>query len=209
MRRRVAPGSARETDLTPERSPGAPAGGWVGRVTRTSRPPAARTAPTALCVLLLALSGCGGRPGPLGPVGSGGSGAASEPASASASGSASGSATPTEPTGRPATVVLTRTGGLAGFADRLDVAPDGTVTGTRRAGTVSCRVAEALATTLVSSPAPTAEPAAGSDRITVTLDRLGTTVVLGEAQGADALSAAARSLLDDVQQPEGRRTVCR
>ena len=31
---------------------------------------------------------------------------------------------------------------------------------------------------------------------------------LGEAQGTDPLSSTARTLLDDVQLPDGRRTVC-
>lgn len=158
---------------------------------------AAPSRPVLGAVITLVLLG-------LGACGSGAAAPAGSPA-----GSVTPSATPTEPSGRPATVVLARTGGLAGFSDRLDIAPDGTVTGTTRSGEVSCRIDADLAATLVSGPAPTVAPAAGTDRMTVTLQRLGVTAALGEAQGADALSSAARALLDDVQQPEAARAVCR
>ncbi|MFQ6171859.1 hypothetical protein ACK8HX_09655 [Oryzobacter sp. R7] len=170
-------------------------------MTPTPRALVAPSRPGLGAVLTLVLLG-------LGACGSG----ATAPSGSSAGttvGSAAPSATPTEPSGRPATVVLTRTGGLAGFSDRLDIAPDGTVTGTTRSGEVSCRIDADLAAALVSGPAPTVAPAAGTDRMAVTLQRLGTTATLGEAQGPDALSTAARSLLDDVQQPEGARTICR
>jgi hypothetical protein len=43
----------------------------------------------------------------------------------------------------------------------------------------------------------------------VTLTRDAGTADLGEAQGSDPLSTAARELLDDVQLPTAQRTVCR
>ena len=163
----------------------------MDRVTSLTRPRAALLLASAA---LLPLAGCG---------------TATPAASGSPSAASSGASSSAEPTGRPGTVVLTRSGGLAGHADRLDVAPDGTVTGATKAGAVSCRIDLALATALVSGPAPSAAPAAGADRMTITLDRLGTVVELGEGQGGDPVSEAVRVLLDDVAQPEDARTVCR
>ncbi len=107
-------------------------------------------------------------------------------------------------------MVLTRTGGLAGFDDRLEVSPDGRVRGTTRTGEVDCGADVLVLTNLSQAPAPPSPPpAAGTDRMTVTLTRDGTSIPLGEAQGGDPLSEAARTLLDDVQQPADARTVCR
>jgi hypothetical protein len=62
---------------------------------------------------------------------------------------------------------------------------------------------------LAAAAAPTTGLNAGNDRIATSIERGGTTLDLGEAEGADPLSTTARSLLDDVQLPEGRRTLCR
>ncbi len=159
-------------------------------------PPATLLATTLLATALL--GGCG-------DTGPGAPGPTTSPTTATAAPSSS----PT-PTSAPGPVVLTRTGGLAGYDDRLEVAPDGAVTGTTRGGEVTCRVASDLATILATGVAPSpAGPAAGTDRMTVTLTRGATSVPLGEAQGGDPLSEAARTLLDDVQQPANARTVCR
>ena len=83
------------------------------------------------------------------------------------------------------------------------------VTGTTRTAPVDCAVAAQVAQTLASAPAPSVAPAAGADRMTVTLLRAAGTVDLGEAQGGDPLSTTARTLLDDVQLPPDQRTVCR
>lgn len=120
-----------------------------------------------------------------------------------------GPASTTAPGGTASEVALERTGGVAGFADRLEVAADGHVTGTTRSATVDCRVPGETVQTLATAPAPTVAPAAGTDRMTVTLHRDAGQVDLGEAQGSDPLSTTARTLLDDVQLAPAHRTLCR
>lgn len=111
--------------------------------------------------------------------------------------------------GTASATALSRTGGVAGFADRLEVGPDGHVTGSTRSASVDCRVPAETVRTLATAPPPTVAPAAGTDRMTVTLRRDTGRVDLGEAQGGDPLSTTARTLLDDVQLPPGQRTLCR
>ena len=113
------------------------------------------------------------------------------------------------PGGTASETDLRRTGGVAGFDDRLSVAADGAVTGSTRTASVDCAVPNETVQTLATAPAPTVAPAAGTDRMTVTLRRDGGVVDLGEAQGSDPLSTTARTLLDDVQLPPDQRTVCR
>jgi len=119
------------------------------------------------------------------------------------------SGTSTEPGDAASATALRRSGGLAGFDDRLAVAPDGRVTGTTRTASVDCAVAAQTVETLATAPAPSVAAAAGADRMTVTLLRDDGTVDLGEAQGGDPLSTTARALLEDVQLPPDQRTVCR
>lgn len=161
-------------------------------MTSSPRPSAAVPVAPLLAVLL---AGCGAAEPSAGPSGS-----------SSTTRSASSPASP-PPTAAP--VVLTRSGGLAGFADRLVVSADGRVTGATRSGAVDCGVDAALHTALATAAVPTPAPAAGTDRMAVTLTRDGAEVDLGEAQGDDPLSEAARTLLDDVQQPEDQRATCR
>ena len=61
---------------------------------------------------------------------------------------------------------------------------------------------------LATAAPPTTGLNAGNDRIATSVERDGTTFDLGEGQGDDPLTTAARSVLDDVQLPEGQRTVC-
>ena len=172
-----------------------------------------RTGLTALVPSLVgllaasALTGCGSATSGEGGSGAGSSGATVDSPAATVSPSVT--AAPTGGDGPTYPVVLVRTGGLAGYADRLSVASTGTVTGATRAGVVSCTLPQATADILAAAPAPTPPPRAGSDVIGVVVRR-GTEVVdLGEGQGGDPLSEAARALLDDVQQPANARTVCR
>jgi hypothetical protein len=104
---------------------------------------------------------------------------------------------------------LARVGGLAGFQDVLAVGVDGHVTGTTRNGTVDCTVSAATVLVLATAGAPTTGLNAGNDRIAASVERDGDTIDLGEAAGSDPLSTTARELLDDVQQAEGQRRVCR
>jgi len=157
-------------------------------------PPRPATVPAAALLALagvLAAGACGQSTGP-----------AATPAGTPGAPTAS-------PSGPASATALDRTGGVSGFADRLTVAADGHVTGTTRSGSVDCRVPATAATTLASAPAPTVPPAAGTDRMTVTVTRDEGPADLGEAQGSDPLSTTARQLLDDVQLPTAQRTVCR
>lgn len=118
-------------------------------------------------------------------------------------------ATTAAPNDTASEVRLARVGGVAGFQDVLVVAPDGHVTGSTRDGPVTCSVPAQTVQVLASAPPPTTGLNSGNDRIATSVERDGTTLDLGEAEGADPLSTTARSLLDDVQLPEGRRTLCR
>ncbi|HWO51739.1 MAG TPA: hypothetical protein VNN23_09090 [Ornithinibacter sp.] len=135
--------------------------------------------------------------------------ACGEPASPTPSPTGTPAGTSTEAGDAASATALRRSGGLAGFDDRLAVAPDGRVTGTTRTASVDCAVAAQTVETLATAPAPSVAAAAGADRMTVTLLRDDGTVDLGEAQGGDPLSTTARALLDDVQLPPDQRTVCR
>lgn len=151
-----------------------------------------RAAPAGLAAVALAAavmtSACGNPPAP-------------------ASGSSGGVGT--APGGTASATDLRRSGGLAGFDDRLAVAADGRVTGTTRTASVDCVVPAETVQTLATAPAPTVAVAAGTDRMTVTLQRDGGAVDLGETQGSDPLSTTARTLLDDVQLPPDQRALCR
>ncbi|MGL4743120.1 MAG: hypothetical protein ACRCZD_14440 [Phycicoccus sp.] len=154
--------------------------------------------PTAAgAALVLLLAGCSDDSDPA-PAGSD-----PAPSTSRSSGSPSPSAS-----ALPVRLTLTRTGGNTGFADVLFVQSDGAVVGSTKAGAVSCRAPAELTGALASGPPPSAPPAAGADRIEVVLIRGSGEVPLGEAQGSDAVSTAARTLLDDVQKAEGARTVC-
>jgi len=156
-------------------------------------PGPARPAVVAVLALAVALtaSACGG------------------PGTPASSPTGSPAATTGEPGRAASATALRRSGGVAGFDDRLSVAADGRVTGTTRSATVECEVPDETVQTLATAAAPAPAPAAGTDRMTVTLARDGGPVALGEAQGTDALSTTARTLLDDVQLPPGTRTLCR
>ena len=153
--------------------------------------PAAAALATAALAAALATGACGQQPSP----------------TASPSGTAIG--TTAAPGGTASATDLRRTGGMAGFDDRLSVAADGQVTGSTRTASVDCAVGADTVQTLATAPAPTVAPAVGTDRMTVTLRRDSGAVALGEAQGSDPLSTTARALLDDVQLPPDQRTVCR
>lgn len=157
-----------------------------------------RATGVALTALALALSaaGCGEDPTP-------------SASSSAAAGSSTPGGSATGPSGTASEVRLARVGGLAGFQDVLVVEPDGHVTGTTRAGAVDCIVPAGTVQVLATAAPPTTGLNAGNDRIATSVERDGTTFDLGEAQGSDPLSTTARDLLDDVQQPEGQRTLCR
>jgi len=140
----------------------------------------------------VAVTACGTSAGPSSP-GDGSTGGATGPAAAYP-------------------ITITRTGGLVGFEDHLVVAADGTVTGTTRAGSLSCRLDEAVATGLATplSAVPTSGtgPTTGPDSLVITVSAGGETVHLGGA-GTDPLSRAVTQLLADVILPADQRSLCR
>ncbi len=161
-----------------------------------ARSPRARGAALIALSLVLATAACGSTPTPGTTSTSPTPPSASATSSPGASGAASG-------------VRLARVGGVAGFQDVLVVGADGHVTGTTRAGEVDCTVPVGTAQVLATAAPPTTGLNAGNDRIATSVERDGTTHDLGEGQGGDPLSQAARSLLDDVQLPQDQRTLCR
>ncbi len=170
---------------------------WDGRVPSALLPPTTSRAVAAHVVLgvvalagVLATGACGqDTPAPTTPP-------------------ASSTETTAVPSGPASEVRLARVGGVAGFQDVLVVAPDGSVTGTTRSGQVDCTVPAATVQVLATAAPPTTGLNAGNDRIATSVEREGTTFDLGEAQGTDPLSRAARTVLDDVQLPRDQRTVC-
>ncbi len=99
-------------------------------------------------------------------------------------------------------LTLDRSGGIAGFRDRLTIAADGHVTGRTSGGTVDCTTDPALAATLAGAlGSASGTPRPGSDQIAVTLSGGGRQVSLGEASSGDAAARAANELLNAVQQP--------
>ncbi|MGL4745391.1 MAG: hypothetical protein ACRCXL_13520 [Dermatophilaceae bacterium] len=157
------------------------------------------SAAAAALVLLLAACSEDTEPAPDRPEPS-----ASTSAPASPPSSGSGPAA----SGPPSRFTLTRTGGPTEFADVLFVQSDGAVVGSTNAGAVDCRAPAELTEALANGRPPSA-PAAGEDRAAVVLVRSNGEVPLGEARGSDAVSKAARALLDDLQRTDDARTVCR
>ncbi len=152
--------------------------------------------------LSLATSGCG--------AGSGSAGG-----SAGASGTSAPTTVASDASAAPAfPVTITRTGGIAGFDDRLVVAADGSVTGRTRAGAVSCSLpadmAAGLAAAVATAPSEGSGPTSGlPDALVVTVSAGGRTAYLGGSAGSDAGSQAVVALLADLTLPPGQRTLCR
>jgi hypothetical protein len=141
---------------------------------------------------------------------SGGCGGGSTPAATATGPAGSGSGG----TQGPFPVTVTRTGGIAGFDDHLVVAADGSVTGSTKAGPVTCAVTAATATGLALAAAT--PPAGGSgvtsgvaDAMVVTVAAGGHTAYLGGSAGNDAGSRAVNAFLADLTLPADERTLCR
>ncbi len=141
----------------------------------------------------------------LGGCGSGSSGAAGT--AAGTDGSSSTSPAATYP------VTISRTGGLAGFDDHLVLEQDGSVTGTTKAGPVTCRVepdvADALARAAATAPTEGTGPTSDvADALVVTITAGSHTAVLGGSAAGDPGSQAVTALLGDLAEPAGARTIC-
>ena len=161
---------------------------------RPGAPGALALAATASAAVL-ALGGCGG-------------------GSSTATGTSptgTGTSSPTAAAAYP--VTITRTGGLAGFDDRLVLEQDGSVTGTTKAGPVSCRVradvADALAHAAATAPTEGTGPTSDvADAIVITIVAGSHTAFLGGSAAGDPGSEAVTALLGDLTRPEAERTVC-
>ncbi len=137
------------------------------------------------------------------------------PSAAESAGESSG-ASPTVPAG-VFPVVIARTGGIAGFSDRVTVQADGSAqASTRRGPGAPCRLTagaltrlEQAVTLLAAAPAP---PSTTSARVS---DELVTTVQTPAARGAVRLDDAPKGaatvvgeLLAELTQDPGSRTLC-
>lgn len=131
---------------------------------------------SATAVLVLA-TGCGGAAG-------------------TSSGGGEPSGTAPDPPALPAGLELRRSGGFAGFDDRLTVAADGTVALTRRGGaTVRCVLEPALRERVAAVPWAQVRPAApapgSADRFTYVVRVAGHEATLAERDDLDATQTAA------------------
>ncbi|NHN54584.1 hypothetical protein G9U51_02165 [Calidifontibacter sp. DB0510] len=105
-----------------------------------------------------------------------------------------------------------RSGGIAGFADDVTIAADGTVTGSTRAGTVDCRLDQTLMDPLrahAPAAASSGPSLSGADRMPVWVENAFGRTDLGEAADAEGLSGAVSAILSELNQPAEQRRHCR
>lgn len=110
-------------------------------------------------------------------------------------------------------IVLTRTGGIAAFDDRLTITSDGSVTGRTRSGDVSCRLTAAttneLAAALRGATNAPPPPTSRSDLMSITVSFGGKVLDLGEATERTPAARQVSLLLGDITAPPAQRTLCR
>ena len=150
-----------------------------------------RVVPLALA--LLALGGCVERTAPLPEV--------------------STAPRPTAETTARFPLRIERTGGVAGFHDKLSIQADGSVVGQTKQGQVSCRLdKDSLATLnqaalhIRQNDQPTGAPT-GADRMQVTLRARFGTVGVDDPKVADARPVVTQ-LLADASAPAAKRKLC-
>jgi hypothetical protein len=115
-------------------------------------------------------------------------------------------------------ITVSRTGGIAGFRDVVELQADGTATVSRKATpTQRCRVDPGLMEQIRASVEAVDWPAPGSSRATPPgkmSDQMFVTVTSGrhraslDAPGIGKLAGPLGRLLNDVSQPEAARTLC-
>jgi hypothetical protein len=146
-----------------------------------------------LCALPLALTACG--------------------AGSAGNASGAGTATPSTSASPVAPVTIERSGGVAGFHDRVVVAADGTVTATTRGGATTCSVDPAFVAALqvlalaASTSATTSYPVGTPDAMTVVLTTANGSVTL-DPGALPATAPQVGQLLDDVGRAAADRSLC-
>jgi hypothetical protein len=162
--------------------------------------------PIAVSALVLAVAGCGDE-----------SGGSSSPSGTPTAGSSTSQPAPTSSAPAPAfPLTVSRTGGFAGFDDKLVIEADGSATLTRRKVATRCTVDPALLATITTSATkvdwsalpvkpPTVEH---PDDMVVSVSARGGVAELGDPR-VGALNAPLSRLLADAGNPAGQRKLCR
>ncbi|WP_406832028.1 hypothetical protein ABEG17_04160 [Pedococcus sp. KACC 23699] len=110
-------------------------------------------------------------------------------------------------------ITIERSGGIAGFADKVVVAKDGSATVTTKSGTGTCTVTPGILTALARTAAAgvtrsTTAASPGADAMVVTLTTPDGTfgLVEGDLPGT---APEVGALLEDLAKPKAQRTTCR
>lgn len=110
-------------------------------------------------------------------------------------------------------ITIERSGGIAGFADKVVVEQDGSATVTTKSGTSTCTVGPETLTALARTAAAgatgsttTAPP--GADAMVVTLTTSRGTMALDEGD-LPGTAPEVGALLEDLARPAAERTTCR
>lgn len=177
--------------------------------------PRNRPLPALAPVLLagaLALGACGGS-GDAGPVSG-----PTTPGSTAPGSTAPGSTAPSSPGGTTSgagaafPITIERSGGLAGFADKVVVARDGSAEVTTKSGASTCTVAPeamaALARTAATATGSATATAQHPDGLVVTVTTSRGSVALQEGD-LPGTAPTVGALLEDLARPAAERTTCR
>jgi hypothetical protein len=158
----------------------------------------------ALAVVATLAAGCGDEAG------------SSSPSAPSTTATPPSTPTPTTTPAQAFPLTVSRTGGFAGFDDKLVIQADGSATMTRRQGTTTCRVDPALLATIASSATkvdwsalPVKPPKVEHpDDMVVSVSAQGGVAELGDPR-VGGLNAPLSKLLADAGNPAGQRKLCR
>ncbi|MEP6855824.1 MAG: hypothetical protein ABJA33_10165 [Pedococcus sp.] len=161
-------------------------------------------APVALTIAgALLLGGCGSATD---------SGPVSSTAAPSASSNTTSSADTTSGTDAAFPITIERNGGLAGFADKVVVAQDGSARVTTKSGASTCSLGPetmaALARTAGAATGSPTAPAQHPDALVVTLTTSRGSVALQEGD-LPGTAPEVGALLEDLAKPAAERTTCR
>lgn len=158
----------------------------------------------ALAVVATLTAGCGDEAGSSSP---------NTPSSAATTGS---TPTPTTTPAQAFPLTVSRTGGFAGFDDKLVIQANGSATLTRRKSSTTCRVDPALLATITASATkvdwsalPVKPPKIEHpDDMVVAVSAQGGVAELGDPR-VGALNVPLSKLLADAGNPAGQRKLCR
>jgi hypothetical protein len=124
----------------------------------------------------------------------------------------SGPASTTTTSGAVYPITIVRSGGVAGFADKVVIAAAGTAKVTTKSGTSTCTVSPeamtGLARTAATATGSASRPAQNPDAMAVTLTTSRGSVTLSEGD-LPGTAPEVGALLEDLAKPKAQRTVCR